>query len=75
MECGLVCLGWRVEAAHLAHELQRSCLDLIIGRRRVKVEERPDVSAQGCYLSISDSGRTSIGPPRAGGIVVASWMA
>lgn len=31
--------------AHLAHELDRGCTDLLVGRRRLEVEQRPDVAA------------------------------
>jgi hypothetical protein len=45
IERRFVDLGWSVEAAELAHELQGGCTDLIILGWRLEVEQRFDVSA------------------------------
>src|SRR5207247_7348466 len=45
---------WRFcEAGEFPHELERGVADLLVGRRRVEVEERPDVSAHGILSRIS----------------------
>src|SRR5579863_124292 len=47
---GLVGLRRLVEAADLAHELQRSGVDFLVGDRRIEVEENFDVAAHGMNL-------------------------
>ena len=49
-ECSFVGFRWLVEAAHLAHELQRGCTNLFLGHRRFEVEKRLDVSTHTCSL-------------------------
>ena len=50
IERGLVGLGRPVEAAKLAHELQRGGADLLLGRGRLEVEQRLDVAAHGSLV-------------------------
>src|SRR5579863_3603768 len=47
LKCLLVELGWLVETAHLAHELQRRGLGLCLGDGRIEIEEHLDVAAHG----------------------------
>ncbi len=50
-------LGWLVEAAQLAHELQGSRTDLIFRGGRLEVEQRLDAPAHGglqCSTSVED---------------------
>ena len=47
VERGLVGLGGRVEAADLAHELQRGVVQLVVGGRMIGVAQAFDVSAHG----------------------------
>jgi hypothetical protein len=44
-ESGFIGLGGSVKPAHLAHELQASRANLIVGHRRVEVEQGFDVAA------------------------------
>ena len=46
----LVGLGRVREAAQLAHELQGRCVDLVVRRGRLEIEQRPDVSAHRSLL-------------------------
>jgi hypothetical protein len=59
VERWLVCLGWGVEATQLADELQRGSANLLVGRRRIKVEEYFDVSAHMTFYCASDNGGRS----------------
>jgi hypothetical protein len=40
-----VCFGWFVESGDLSHELQRRRANLVIGNRRIEVEQSFDISA------------------------------
>ena len=44
-ESGFVCFGGPRESAQLADELQGGCADLLLGRGRLEVMQRLDVSA------------------------------
>src|SRR5262249_25581821 len=55
VEDGLIGLRRFREAAELADELQRRCPDLLVGRGRIEVEERLDVSAHGEAPAIARS--------------------
>ena len=50
LECRLVRLRRLVEAAQLAHELQRGGADLVLGRGRLEIEQRADVAAHRVVL-------------------------
>src|SRR6185295_4524634 len=52
-ERGLVCPGRLVETADLSHELQGGGTDLVVGDRRVKIEQHLDVSAHERHLHVS----------------------
>src|SRR5205814_51348 len=45
VESRLIGLGRRIEAAELAYELQRGRADLLVGRRRLEIEQCLDVAA------------------------------
>ena len=60
-------------AAQLPHELQRRRLHLLVGRRRLEVEERPDVSAHGASPDAADYQESGLRDAAA--IVVASGHA
>src|SRR5580765_8373561 len=51
IEHSLVCLRRRVEAAELAHELQRGIVHFGVGRGRIEVEQGFDVAAHGHRLT------------------------
>lgn len=55
-------VGFRrfVEPADLSYELQRRCTDLVIGNRRLEVEEHLDVSAHSCFIVAISSQHTTI---------------
>jgi hypothetical protein len=55
IEGRLVGLRRHVEAAQLAHELQRRVADLELGGRRLEVEKRLDVAAHGRFLESGSS--------------------
>jgi hypothetical protein len=50
VEGGLVRLGRPIEAAQLAHELQRRGADLLIGGGRLEIMQGPDIAAHGASL-------------------------
>src|SRR5271165_7067928 len=51
VECRFIGLRRLVETGELSHELQRGGVDLILGRRRLEIEQRLDVAAH--YSSCS----------------------
>ena len=47
LECGLVDFRRRIEAAQLAHKLERSIVNLRLGGGRLEIEQGFDVPAHG----------------------------
>src|SRR5215211_2489746 len=61
VEGGGVCPRRRVEARELAHELQRRGADLVLGRRRLEIEQRTDLAAHRVFLLAPGRGHSFAG--------------